>query len=952
MAADQSTTNDASAAQGEGDAFSDHLRVGLLGPVLAWRDGSEISLGAAKQRALISALALNADKSLSHPWLIEALWGDDAPETAVQSLYTYVFELRRLLEPARPHRSARLLVSENAGYRLRLDPERVDAVAFPRRVAQARQLLAAGRHEEALEELESALEMWRGNALTGIPGPYAEAQRIRLEDVRLAALEERAQVLLATRRHEEAVAELAGLVKEFPLREKLHSLLMMALYRCGRQAEALEHYTLARSRLVAELAVEPGKDLRGLHERILRGDPALDFAADPLRPARALPVVPRQLPSDVPDFIGRSAALARLEEMVARPSPAPVVISGMGGVGKTVLAVHFAHLVADRFADGHLFADLHGFDPAREPTPPGEVLGHWLWALGVSPALIPDELDAKATLFRSLVADKSMIIIVDNARSAGQVRPLLPGSASCLTLVTSRRRLTGLIAREGARDIGLEAFARAETVALLNAVVGDRVAAEPAAVATIVKLTGGLPLAVRIAGARTALGSARTLHGVADRLAADRGLDAFSLAPGDDAADLRAVFSWSFRALGPAAARLFRLIGLHPGPLLTAPVAAALARTSLAAAHQALDALSEAHLVQESGPGCFRLHDLISAYAVELAEELPPRERASVTERMLRHYLHTAHAASLLLIPPGGVSPLGPQSSAGPFASRAEALDWFRIHLPNLAAAVPLAARTGYDEIAWQLPLVVWEYLLLTKPWTAWLPAYRVALEAATRVGDRAAAAWVQHDLAFAHKCLRHFGEAYVLFQQAHRTRHEIGDRWGRAWSLMGMGTALSSMGRHAEAIVCLQPARAVFSQVGNTYGESMTLIGLSEACSAMGRYEDALAFAVLALEEHARQDGQLGMGYALHCAGHACRLLGRDGEAVGYLERALEVRQRMGDRWGRAQTLKVLGELLCDGGQVTIGVDLLHQALRTFSQVSDPLAEDICAFLAASDYR
>ncbi|HEY2687129.1 MAG TPA: BTAD domain-containing putative transcriptional regulator, partial [Streptosporangiaceae bacterium] len=638
---------------------------------------------------------MRANRVISRGELVDAVWGQDPPASAEGGIYTYVAGLRRVIEPNRSLRGpGRVLVSSGAGYVLHLVPGQPDAVAFEQDLGRARQLRKAGDAAGAVSALNSALSLWRGIAFAGVPGPFAETERVRLGELRSAAAEERADVLLALGRHEEVVPDLTAMVADHPLRERMRGLLMVALYRCGRQAEALRVYAEGRRVLAEELGIDPGSDLSRIHQQVLTMDPALSVpnglairgaggsaASDEdagagtgpapdggqrrPRPEGRITPVPAQLPLDATGFSGRRGELSMLRAMLpaepgqqgpaeqdsgqqdSGPAVPIVVISGTAGTGKTALAIRFGHQVAKRFPGGQLYVNLRGLDPATPPMEPAEALRLFLDALGVPPHRIPADTEGRSALFRSLLDDRQMLIVLDNARNVAQVRPLLPGAPGSLVVVTTRNELTGLVAAEGAVPLTLDVLGDAEAHEMLARRLGRaRVAAEPGAADEIIAACARLPLALSIAAGRAAGRPKRPLTELAAELHDARGrLDA--LEAGDAVTNVRAVLSWSYDQLSEPAARMFRLLGVHPGPDISLSAAASLAGMPRAAAGAALRELVRTHMVAEYLSARFTFHDLLRAYAADQAERHDPEpERRAAAHRVLDHYLHTAMAAS------------------------------------------------------------------------------------------------------------------------------------------------------------------------------------------------------------------------------------------------------------------------------------------------------------------
>jgi DNA-binding SARP family transcriptional activator len=588
----------------------------LLGPVGVWRDGDQLGPLNAQQRTLLTMLLLEPGRMIGIDRLMTALWGESPPASARNAVQGHVSKLRRLLAGL----PGVELATTGPGYHLVVDSRRVDLHQFREMVGRAR-----GREgAEAGELLRTALSLWQGPALMDVAGDWLpDTVGVSLEEERLRAVEERVAADLEVGRHHDLVAELSTLVTAHPLRETSVCLLMAALERSGRRSDALALFRRTRQRLIEELGIEPGKDLRRLHRRVLEGEAA--GASQPDRPARG-GTRPRQLPADIAHFTGRTRDLAALDALIwpadRNPPPTPVIaaIGGAAGVGKTALAVHWARRVADRFPDGQLFVDLRGFDPAGAEMASAEALRRFLDALGVPAHQLPADVEARASLFRTVVAERQILIVLDNARDVEQVRPLLPGAPGCLVLVNSRSQLCGLVAANGANPLTLDRPSMEEAREFLRHRVGEeRLTAEHAAAEEIIVRCARLPLALAIVAARAATNAGFSLTALAAELRESRGrLDAFE--NGDAATDIRTVFSWSYGTLSDGAARLFRLLGLHPGPDFAIPAAASLASVGLRRVRSLLAELTRVHLLHEHAPGRYTFHDLLRAYATELTQ--------------------------------------------------------------------------------------------------------------------------------------------------------------------------------------------------------------------------------------------------------------------------------------------------------------------------------------------
>jgi DNA-binding SARP family transcriptional activator len=626
------------------------LRIQLLGPVRAWRNGVEVALGPPKQRAVLGLLASRANDVMGVDNIVDALWGSDVPQTAANGVHTYVGGLRRVLEPGRSRRAAgAVLTSESGGYCLRLDPDDVDATFFARSLGDARRSRGEGHADVTLRLYERALSLWHGEAYSGIPGPFAVMERTRLRDLRLTAVEEWAADMLADGRHAEIVTELTGAVSEEPLREKLRWLLILALYRSGRQAHALQMYEETRQLLSSELGIEPGADLRNLHQQILYGHPELGspggettsvVLTGPREIAFHGAPKPVQLPPLARGFVGRVRELVQLERVLLEEgsrhgATTPVaVIDGPAGVGKSAFVLELAHRLIDRFPDGQLYVDLRGTGLQGPSVSAEDALGQLLGGLGVEDSRVPPGLGARAALYRSLLHGQRMLVVLDDASSADQLRPLIPRGSSCV-LATSRQRFSGLAARDGAHLVTIGPLADHESAQLLAGLSGGRLEAGDPATARLVALCGGLPLALRIVADGLAANPDVPLAPLVEQYAAKHGRLDWLTVKDDAAASMRSVFEASYQALPADAARMFRHLGLCSGPF-TVQIAATLTETDWDTASKLLSVLAANHLLQEEPGHQYRFHSLIGIYAAECAEREPPARRQEALTRLIQ----------------------------------------------------------------------------------------------------------------------------------------------------------------------------------------------------------------------------------------------------------------------------------------------------------------------------
>lgn len=598
------------------------IRFALLGPLEVYADAKLVAVGGARTQCILAALLLDANRVVSTQQLVAAAWSEGAPPGARTQVQNRLSTLRRVLREA--YSGSELISRKGSGYLIEVWDGQLDLNRFDNDLVRANALEASGRLAEATVAINAGLALWRGPALDGLATPPLQAAAERVEERRLGAVEKRIQLELDMGRHAELVPELTGLASAHPYREGLHARLMLALYRAGRQAEALEAFRRARRLLAEQLGVEPGPELQRLHEAVLRGDGTLIRAAEPaaltLAVGEGSAPVPRELPADIAGFAGRAESLAALDGMLPSPTHAavPVAICGTAGVGKTALAVHWAHQVAHRFPDGQLYVNLRGYAPGT-PLPPIEALGVLLRSLGMNPARVPVDVGEAAAAYRSLLADRSLLVLLDNARSAEHVRPLLPGGPGCLALITSRDRLGGLVAREGARRLTLDVLAPDEAGDLLRHVLGDdQVHAEPDAAADLAQVCAYLPLALRIAAANLTNRPHQSIATHVKELRSTDGLSALAI-DGDEETAVENALDFSYKAVAADAQRMLRLLGLTPGADFTPEAAAGLMGTTRADAKILLDRLAIAHLMEERAPDRFTFHDLLRRYARQRA---------------------------------------------------------------------------------------------------------------------------------------------------------------------------------------------------------------------------------------------------------------------------------------------------------------------------------------------
>jgi DNA-binding SARP family transcriptional activator/tetratricopeptide (TPR) repeat protein len=966
---------------------------------MAWYGDQELPVGQPRQQAVLGILAMRANRVISRGELVDAVWGQDPPASAEGGIYTYVAGLRRVIEPNRSLRGpGRVLVSSGAGYVLHLVPGQPDAVAFEQDLGRARQLRKAGDAAGAVSALNSALSLWRGIAFAGVPGPFAETERVRLGELRSAAAEERADVLLALGRHEEVVPDLTAMVADHPLRERMRGLLMVALYRCGRQAEALRVYAEGRRVLAEELGIDPGSDLSRIHQQVLTMDPALsvpnglairgaggsapsdedagtgtgpapDGGQRRPRPEDRTTPVPAQLPLDAPGFSGRREELSMLRAMLpAQPGQQDsgqqdsgqqdsgqtvpiVVLSGTAGTGKTALAIRFGHQVAKRFPGGQLYVNLRGLDPATPPMEPAEALRLFLDALGVPPYRIPADTEGRSALFRSLLDDRQMLIVLDNARDVAQVRPLLPGAPGSLVVVTTRNELTGLVAAEGAVPLTLDVLGDAEAHEMLARRLGRaRVAAEPGAADEIIAACARLPLALSIAAGRAAGRPKRPLTELAAELHDARGrLDA--LEAGDAVTNVRAVLSWSYDQLSEPAARMFRLLGVHPGPDISLSAAASLAGMPRAAAGAALRELVRTHMVAEYLPARFTFHDLLRAYAADQAERHDPEpERRAAAHRVLDHYLHTAMAASNRFSPFRSALQLaGPQPGVLPadVTDKDQAMAWFDAEVPVLLALIAFADASDFDTHAWQIPWTLGPFFNRRGRWQDYIATQRIALAAAIRLDDTLALAHAHHLLGHVQSQTGAYEAADPNFRRALDEFRELGDRANEAVVLNGLAGMLEKQERYPEALAVALDALRMLKAVGHWWTQATLENGVGWLYAHLGQYDRALTHCQRALSLHRDSGHRGGTADTLDSIGYVYLHLGDIAQAKANYTKAIEAYREIGAPFGEGNSLSGLGDAVLAEGDREAARTAWRDAIVILDRLPHPLADEVRAKLS-----
>ena len=934
------------------------LRVGVLGPLAVWRGGRPVPLSPVRLRVVLGCLALYLETGLPQAVAVDALWGEDPPPTAATMVQAQVSRLRSVLgaqpgsAPGVGHGA--LIVRDGSCYRLSLGSVSLDIAEFGELTGYARRAVAAGDAVAACGWYERALALWRGRALEDLGALRYHPAVIGLDRRRADVVLEYASAAADAGLQNPVVAHLEALAAQEPLDERTHAQLMLTLAATGHQARALRVYQDLARRLDAELGVRPGPELVAAHLRVLRQQLPAAVATEISETERG---VPRQLPARAPGFAGRVAELAVLDGILdlAEGCAGPVVISAIGGtagVGKTALAIHWAHQVADRFPDGQLYVNLRGFGPSGTPMSPAAAVRLFLDGLGVAPQRIPAGLDAQAALYRSVLAGKRMLIVADNARDPEQVRPLLPGTSGCLVLVTSRNHLTGLAAAEGAHTISLDVLTEPEARELLSRRLGQRAAAEPAAAADLARLCARLPLALSIAAARATGQPALPLAALAAGLReAGNRLD--ELSTGEMATDVRTVLSWSCQQLTSRSDSVFRLLGVHPGPDISVPAAASLAGLPADSTRLAMAELARASLVTENTPGRFACHDLLRAYAAEQAGDLPEAQRLAAIDRMLDHYLHTACEASRLIYPHLEPIPLHlPRARTHPegFAGRRQAMAWFRAERPVLLAVIGLAAADPpFSRYAWQLPWAMALSLDRAGHWPELAALQELGLAAASRDGNRAGQAAAHFYLSAAQMRMGGFAAATSHLTATLKLGQELGSLLLQAQAHARLSEIFELQGRKQDALRSAEEALRLFRAAGDPREAcALNLVGWQYAM--LGRYQETLRLCGQSVTLQREQANRYGEAAALDSLGYAHHHLDDHDQAVALYRQAIETLDNDGDIHLRCAILTHLGDASHDAGHPAAARQAWQHALAILDDLRHPDAEQVRSKLAAQE--
>lgn len=958
------------------------VRFRVLGPVEAYDGQTCLSLGGAKPRLLLAALLSEPDRVLPAERLIDILWGDDPPKTARALIHTYVKTLRHALNQP----GGEVIVTRPPGYMVRVGPDELDSVAFERLVTAGREAARAGDREQAVHHFHAAEALWQGAAYGGIGESVLATEAARLETLRLAAVEERITVEMALDRAAELVGELTALVGVHRTHERLRARLMVVLYRLGRQADALATYHDGRNELVEQLGIDPGPELQRVHDAILRADPDLlsptlspphqpsqldarfeEQPAPPRTGALTEVDVPGQLPAVPADFTGRADQITTLKHHLTVDGHAPAasvvcVIAGMGGAGKSTLALRVGHDLAHAFPDGQLYADLRG--TTGHPAQPVEVLGRFLRALGVDTSAVPEPVDERSDRLRSVLATRRVLVVLDDARDERQVRPLLPGGAGNTVLVTSRRRLPGLAS---VMHLDLDMLEEAEAVTLLGRIAGQaRVAADPRGAAELIRLCGRLPLALRVVGARLAGRPHWTLASMAARLADERRrLDELAVAD----QQVRAGIAITYEGLDRPARAALRLLSIMGVPDFPAWVVAPLLDIPLPEAEDVIERLVDAHVVDFArldalGVARYRIHELIRVYSIErLSADSTPAEVAGSVRRLLGMWLWLI--GRITEVAPTGAIPFAPEQPrvhrpdpvvAEPILAQPAA--WLEGEQPALVAAVETAAGLGLVDASVALASALCgSVFAFGNEFEAWRRTHTAALAAARAAADQTAEAvliaqlgqlcYTQDDYAGAHG---HLLDALTIFRAQGDARGEATVQASLGWvcreqgrlreslhflrqahahfsttsldSAIGytgrlIGTTRLEQGDFAQAHTDLTDAADAYRRLGSRQGEALAVRSIGLVHRAMGQLDEALAASLESLATFRSLHDEKHEAYSLQSVAKTLIRLGRVAEALPMLGQALSTCERLGDTWGVAFMLRTRGELHLAAGRL-----------------------------------
>ncbi|MFI9848374.1 BTAD domain-containing putative transcriptional regulator [Nonomuraea sp. NPDC051941] len=913
----------------------------LLGPVELWREGRSISIVGQKQRTLLAILVLNANQVVSHDRLMSTLWGTDIPASGRKLLHNHLWSLRRLLSAPTD------LATTPAGYRLSVPPNGSDLAVFSAGTRAARTSLVAGDPLRAADQFREALALWRGSALAGTRDELVLTDGASLEELRITALADRIESDLRLGRHADLIGELRHLVTEYPLQERLRGQLMTALHHSGRTGEALEEYQIGRRHLRRELGLEPGQQLSALHQTILSATPTAEPASPDMTGtgARRHSLIPRQLPADIVRFTGREDSLNELDLLLSRETTAvtTAVVTGAPGIGKTALAIRWGHRRVSYFPDGQLHIDLRGYSPG-EPVTAMQALHHLLHGLGITQDAIPHEMGEREALYRSLLADRRLLLVLDNASGADQIRPLLPGSSHCKVVVTSRDSLRGLAATHDVRTVILDVMSEKEALSLLAAMLGgERVGHETPAVESLARLCGYLPLALRLAAAHLTSQPTLPIGDFVDSLLGDDRLAALDV-QGDPGIGVRSVFERSYQGLMPRHQRIFRMIGLHPGPDIGLDEIIVMTGETHADIGAALDALVNGHLVYRNADGRYVLHDLVWLFAREISQVHDgERARDAALSQLFDWVVHAVNAAMKEIYTTShDIDPkCGPSLHEPPLLDGFDAAAaWLDLHYPMLMSALRYSRRHGWNTHAWQLAELLDYFFYLRNRIDDWLEALRLALGAVREDRDRKGEGRVLNALGMAHLMAGRPRECIGYHQLALDVSREAADLTGEAYALNRIGYSRLWTGEFRQAIADSLRAIDLYRRLRNEHGEMSASATLGIAYLRTGHLMEALSTLRRCLDSDRKIGNRSDEGYTLSLLGEVYDDLGDLTAALDHYQQAVQLNKEIGQCRFEANALSGIGRVYRKQGRLSEAAERHLQALTLIREGGDKTAE------------
>jgi DNA-binding SARP family transcriptional activator len=922
------------------------VRFTLLGPLRAWRDEVEIELGPPQQRLLLAVLLAQAGGPVSLDTLVDVLWEDNPPSSAVNVVHRYVGTLRRIFQPELPTRATGSWLIRDAGaYRLAVTPESSDLAEFRDLTSRARRLVTAGDPVEAVGVYTASFRLWQGRVAEGVAAPSrARAVFTDIDHEGCGVICEATDVALTCGLAAELVPYLRQAVAMDEFNEAMQARLMLALAAAGNQAAALKTYETIRDKLADELGIDPGAELQAAFQSVLT-------PPQPDAPAVAHTVRPAQLPPDLPAFAGRRAELKHLESLLPSKGLVTVAIDGMPGSGKTTLAVHWAHSVADRFPDGQLYVNMRGFDPNHNELPPAEALRGFLDALGVHPNRIPSTVDAQSALYRSLLSDRRVLVLIDNARDVADVRPLLPGAAGSHVIVTSRNRMSGLVASEGAYPVTLHSLSYDDARETLVRRLGqEKVETEPDAVEEIIALCGRLPLALAIVAARAAAYPHFPLSAIIAKLGQAKGtLAGFR---DDDALDVQTAFSWSYRILTAEAAQLFRLLSLHSGPDISVGAAASLAGWEVPATQSLLDELARTRFLTEHEPGRYIAHELIRAYGIDQRNQFDsPDEQREALGRLLDYYLDSSYSAYLHM-QPHQVSPPPPAPRPGVVPEEingfSAALNWFNAERLVLGLLVKTAADEGFSHYSWTLAITLQQFYQRRGLAHDWEATMATGLAAAIDADDKAGQALMHRSIAGAYHLLNRDDSSLAHLRQTEKLFGELGYTIEHAYLYSNFGTVLGKLGEYQNAIDYHQRALALYELAGERKGQAISLHLIASGQSKLGDHTAAIQLIIKATEIYGEVRDLHGKGNCWAALGEIHHDLGDYLQAARCFQLAADIYRQVDADVEVADALLSLGDTLDAASSPLEAQVAWRRALAIFDKLRLPVGDQVRARLNA----